>query len=68
MVGKEEFLIWLAERLKISDMYGLSKAWISMSKSEDAIEKLVQSDEFTVEEKIFLSVNLGLETYPLLKR
>lgn len=67
MATKFEFLVGLAERLKISDIYGLTRVWESMSKSEDAIERLVQSKEFTIEEKVYLSISLGLEIYPHLK-
>lgn len=67
MTTKDEFLIGLAEILKISDMYGLMKTWEPMSKSKDAIERLVKSDEFTVEEKIYIGITLGLEIYPNLE-
>jgi len=67
MVTKEEFLFELAERIKISDIYGLTKTWEQMSKSEDAIERLVKSEELTVEEKVYLGITLGLEICPHLK-
>lgn len=52
MVTENEFLIDLSKRLKISDICNLAKTWTSMSKSEDAIERLAQTDEFSIEEKI----------------
>lgn len=58
---KDEFLTGLAQRLKISDMYGLAKTWEVMSKKDDAIEKLIRSNEFTIEEKVYLGVSIGID-------
>lgn len=60
VTNKEEFLIGLAQRLKISDRDSLMKTWESMSSSEDALEKLIQFDELTLQEKVFIGINLGL--------
>ncbi len=57
VANKEE----LAQRLKISGSDSLMKIWESINSSEDALEKLIQSDELTLQEKVFIGINLGLE-------
>lgn len=64
MATKDEFLTGLAQRLKIKDMYGLAKTWEVMSKRDDAIEKLIKSNEFTLEEKVYLGISMGIEISP----
>jgi len=68
MITEREFLVDLAKRLKIRDMCSLAEAWKKLCESEDAIEKLVQSDEFKIEEKVFLSITLGLDIQKHLER
>ena len=58
MTTKYEFLIGLAERLKIIDICGLAKSWQQINKSEDVIDRLAQSDKFTVEEKVYPSLKI----------
>lgn len=68
MTTEREFLVDLAKRLKIRDMYSLAESWKKLCESEDAIEKLAQSDEFATEEKVFLSITLGLDIQKYLER